>query len=166
MLALQQFITDNPNSWQIKLTEEPYYLKIKQDEAFPWLYLFTYDILNSDFYNPIVKESRGIILDIDSPLSLPIVVCHAFNKFGNYGEGYSDTKLIDWSTVKVQEKIDGSIVKLWFEHRTCQWILSSNSCIQASKAILSSGHSVYFVFLMALDHLGYHSIEEFAVDKR
>ena len=163
MLHIIEFIKNHPLHWEELLTEGPYNLKIKRDEAFPHLISLSYDMINSDFSEPVVKEARGIIIDIEDERN-PIVVCHAFNKFFNYGE--AEAAKIDWSTAKVQEKVDGSLVKLWFEHRTCQWILSSNSCIQASKAILSSGHSIYFIFLIALDHLGYHSIEEFAADKR
>lgn len=89
----------------------------------------------ADFSDPIVKEARGIIINTDT-LN---VVCIGFNKFFNFTESYADS--IDWSTARVQEKIDGSIVKLW--HLTDdQWIWSSNSCINASDAKLNSGYTV------------------------
>lgn len=70
--------------------------------------IFNYAI-GCDFSNPIVQEARGIIIDLENL----DVVCWPFRKFGNYNESYADK--IDWSTARVQEKIDGSIIKLWWD---------------------------------------------------
>lgn len=126
MSYLVDFIKKNPD-WREVLAAPPYSLKIKDEGHYT---LFMYNQLNSDFYNPIVKEARGVILDLSD--GEPRVVCRAFDKFGNYGEGYVDT--IDWSSAVVQEKIDGSIVKFWWDRGL--WRVSSNSCINAYNAIL------------------------------
>lgn len=118
-----KFIKENAN-WRELLSAEPYCLKIKEEGNYV---LFKYNQLDSDFYNPIVREARGIIIDIDRIAP----VCWAFNKFGNYGEGYADE--IDWSTARVQEKVDGSIIKVWYDHG---WHVSSNSRIDAYAAVL------------------------------
>jgi hypothetical protein len=81
-----------------------------------------------DFYDQIVKEARGIILDMESLE----VVCWPFNKFGNWQEGYADK--IDWDSAKVQEKLDGSIMKLWFNKRSGEWQWSTNGVINADNA--------------------------------
>lgn len=75
-------------------------------EEYPFV-IFNYGI-ECDFSNPIVQEARGIIIDLENL----DVVCWPFRKFGNYNESYADN--IDWPTARVQEKIDGSIVKLWW----------------------------------------------------
>lgn len=93
--------------------------------------MFNYSQIYSDFYNPIVRECRGIILTdrIHKP------VCVPFFKFGNYGEGYVDT--IDWGSARVQEKVDGSLIKVW--NYGGKWRVSTNGTINAYDAALNSG---------------------------
>lgn len=99
---------------------------IKEDETTPYA-LFVYGV-SANFTNPIVQEARGIIIDTEKME----VVCWPFRKFGKYYETYVDT--IDWSTAKVQEKLDGSIIKLWYSHIHHRWIWSTNSMIYAEHA--------------------------------
>jgi len=61
-------------------------------------------------------------------------VCVPFYKFGNYGESYADN--IDWATAKVEEKIDGSLIKVW--NYDGKWIVSTNGTIFAHKANIGS----------------------------
>ena len=98
---LCRFLAAHPNDWEERLKRD-YGLRIKSDGEYT---VFNYNI-NCDFKDPIVQEARGIILDT---VRLE-VVCWPFRKFGNYNEGYADE--IDWSTARVQEKVDGSIIKL------------------------------------------------------
>lgn len=93
--------------------------------------IFNYGI-GCDFSDPIVQEARGIIIDLENL----DVVCWPFRKFGNYNESYADN--IDWSTARVQEKIDGSIVKLWWNKVDGKWQFSTNSIINAKDAIANS----------------------------
>jgi hypothetical protein len=111
------------DNWEELLTQEPYYLKIKEDGPYV---IFNYDQLRSDFSRTIVREARGIIFRKDD-WSHP--VCWAFNKFGNYGEGWVED--IDWSTAFVTEKIDGSLMKVWWDG---EWNISTNGTIDAFKA--------------------------------
>lgn len=133
MLELTKYIKSHPN-WEIELTEKPYCITIKRDDNF---IMFNYSQIDSDFFNPIVKESRGIILD-----SKFNTVCVPFYKFGNYGEGYADE--IDWSTAKVQEKVDGSLIKVW--NYNGGWGVSTNGTINASNAELGSDVYPYRTF--------------------
>ena len=100
-------------------------INIKVDGNFA---IFNYGI-TSDFSNPIIQEARGIIINL---VTLE-VVCWPFRKFGKYDEYYADT--IDWKSAVVQEKIDGSIIKLWFDKDNLQWKWSTNSMINAADAI-------------------------------
>lgn len=136
-MYLIDYIKEHKN-WREELSNKPYSLKIKDDEGFT---LFMYNQIESDFYNPIVKEARGVILDLAG--EEPCVVCRAFDKFGNYGEGYVDD--IDWASARVQEKVDGSIMKVWYYKGN--WHLSSNSCIDAFKAALTTGYSLGDIFI-------------------
>lgn len=112
------------DNWEQLLVSEPYFIRIKKEDGFV---IFNYNQLSSDFNNEIVREARGIIFhegDWEQP------VCHAFDKFGNYGESYVPD--MDWSSVKVSEKIDGSIMKLWYYKG--KWHLSTNANINAENA--------------------------------
>lgn len=120
---LGEFCATHTN-WEQILAEEPYSLKIKKEDGFV---IFNYNQLASDFNNDLVREARGIIFR-DGAWECP--VCHAFDKFGNYGESYVPD--MDWKSVKVSEKIDGSIMKLWWYGGI--WHLSTNANINAENA--------------------------------
>ena len=122
-LALLKFIKEHEN-WEELLTRDPYNLKINRDGKY---IIFKYNQLCSDFNLPEVQEARGIIFR-ESDWKC---VCHAFNKFGNYGESYCPE--IDWSTASVQEKVDGSLMKVWYDE---YWHISTNGTIDAFKAPL------------------------------
>lgn len=118
---LCRYISSHPD-WKNELVEQ-YHLKIKMQGNYA---IFNYDH-DSDFSNPIVQEARGIILDITKQE----VVCWPFRKFGNYYESYADK--IDWATARVQEKVDGSIVKLWYDFEANAWTFSTNRMLDASE---------------------------------
>lgn len=112
------------DDWDLRLCSPPYNLKIKWKSGFV---IFNYNQLESDFSNEIVREARGIIFK-DGEWEHP--VCHAFDKFFNYGE--PNCAELDWGTAKCTEKIDGSIMKLWCYDGT--WHVSTNGNIDASDA--------------------------------
>ena len=121
-----RYISENPN-WETSLYEK-YGLKIKRKGPYA-IFNYNYD---SSFGDPVVQEARGIILDTERLE----VVCWPFRKFGNFHESYADD--IDWDTACVQEKVDGSIIKLWFSEREGRWIFSTNSTIDAADALIES----------------------------
>ena len=139
--------------WFERLTQEPYCLKIKEDGNYV---MFSYDQIKSDFNNPIVREARGIIF-IRDKWGTP--VCWAFDKFGNYGESYVPD--IDWSTAFVTEKIDGSLIKIWWDWNG-GWHISTNGTIDAFKAPIADIKVSDFgdYFCMALKKY-YSSFEDF-----
>ena len=117
------FISEHEN-WRDILKDE---YKITVKEEYPFA-IFNYGI-DCDFSNPIVQEARGIIIDLDNLE----VACWPFRKFGNYNESYADK--IDWNTARVQDKIDGSIIKLWWNRMTGKWQFSTNGTINAGTAL-------------------------------
>lgn len=127
-----KFISSNSN-WETLLSEKPYCLKIQRDNGYV---LFKYNQIESDFSNPIVKEARGIIFK-EGQWEYP--VCHAFDKFFNCGE--SNAVVLDWSTTMVTQKVDGSLIKVWFDDG---WHISTNGMIDAYKACYSNVDSCNF----------------------
>ena len=110
MLELQKFLIENHGD-RLKLSAE-YGVYSKQHPKFPNLYQFTYDQIESSSFrfNPIVRESRGIILDRDNNWE---VVARPFDRFFNYGEYPDSEEQFDWSSVVAQEKVDGSLMILY-----------------------------------------------------
>ena len=143
-----ELIRTNPN-WEAYLEQEPYFIKTTWDGDYA---ILKYNQLVSDFNEQIVRECRGTIFYIphrDHSWAYP--VCVPFYKFGNYGEGYAPQ--IDWSTARVREKVDGSLIKVWYHHD--EWHVSTNGTIDARKAPTSiEGISFYDVFMRALEKNG------------
>lgn len=119
-LKLIEFIMTN-TYWKEILQEKPYCIQIKRDGH---LMIFKYNQIDSDFNKEVVRECRGII--IDDKLN---PVCVPFFKFGNYAESYVPD--IDWKTARVQEKIDGSLIKVF--NYEGEWRVSTNGTIDAYK---------------------------------
>lgn len=130
-----KFIKQNKD-WRDIISKEPYFINIKEDDEFILLY---YSSIMSDFSIRMVRECRGIILDKNYN-----ILCYPFDKFGNYHESYVDE--IDWNTASVQEKIDGSLIKIW--NYKNKWHVSTNQMIDASLAFIN-GKSFLDLFLFA-----------------
>lgn len=126
MLKIQEFILAHDN-WRELLADAPYNLKISEDDGFV---LFKYNQIASDFSQEICKEARGLILDSQDNFR---VVRYAFKKFFNIDEGFAAH--IDWDTAVASEKIDGSIMSVWYARG--KWHLSTNGTIDAFKAELA-----------------------------
>jgi len=130
--------------WEEQLSNAPYYIKSKRSDGYIILSYGT----ESDFNVEIVRECRGIILDETDDFR---PVCVPFFKFGNYGEPYADD--IDWKTARVQEKIDGSIIKVWCHKGV--WRVSTNNMINAENARTDNNESTFIdVFNRAWLHAG------------
>jgi len=121
MLKLQQFIKKH-SDWEERLANDPYNITIKRDNGLVMFY-YTSD---TDLQKPLAHECRGIILDETDHFK---AVCVPFFRFGNYGEPHTDS--IDWKSAKVQEKIDGSLIKVWY-HKN-EWRIGVRSCIMWSR---------------------------------
>lgn len=130
-LTLEKFLKEN-SDWETKLTNPPYNLIIKRDGEYV---LFKYSQFESDLSLKICQEARGIIFH-EPTLTL---VCYPFEKFFNYGE--PNQSEIDWSSdVITTEKMDGSLMKLWYHNG---WHLSTNNVIDAYKAAVGDKNKVF-----------------------
>ena len=133
-LEIIKFLKSYPYDWYEILTQPPYCLDIKMGEnGVGGLVLFKYRQTESDFSLPIVQECRGLILDYLNNWS---VVRLSFTKFFNAGEpGAAE---IDWSTARVQDKIDGALMSLCFLPEDKAWLLSTNGTINAFRTPITS----------------------------
>lgn len=127
-------LLDLINNW-VDLTQSPYCLEIKKSGPYT---LYKYDQIKSDFSLPAVRQARGIIIDDNNR-----VVCRPFDKFFNYGEQRASD--IDWDTARVQEKVDGSLIKLRYDN-DC-WVVSTNNTIYADEAMVWLNWTKCFQYL-------------------
>lgn len=89
-----------------------YNLTAKRHPVYPNLVQLKYSQIDSDFNDPLVRQCRGIILDEAANWS---ITARPFDKFGNVGESY--TAEIDWKSATVLEKLDGSLMILYYYDR-------------------------------------------------
>ena len=147
-MEVLKLIQQNPR-WEDLLAAAPYHITAKWDGDYV---LLKYNQLESDFSNPIVRECRGCIFYLPyKNHKLASVVCYPFDKFGNYGESYVPE--IDWSTASVQEKVDGSLIKMWYHNN--QWHISTNGTINAAEAPTNvEGVTFYDIVMRSLEKFG------------
>lgn len=131
-LAIQNFLRAG-NSFD-ELADK-YAIDAKRHSVYNNLVLFKYNQIESPFSEQIVRECRGIILDENVDWAVRSM---SFIKFFNLGEGHAST--IDWTTARVQLKIDGSLSCLWSYNG--EWHVSTTGTPDASGDI--NGYGITF----------------------
>ena len=126
MLEIQKFLRSHYNDWEEVLTAPPYSLSIKKKNG---LVLFNYNNYSSERSNKIVQEARGLILEEKSWE----VVRIGFTRFFNIGE--EDVDDIDWSDSIGTEKLDGTLIFIYYYKG---WHVGTRSTFDAEDALLNS----------------------------
>ena len=128
-LNVQRYLRDGGTL--ASLTEK-YAIHVKRHGTYPELVLLKYSMTESPMGEPLVQECRGIILNETLGWS---VTSYAFSKFFNHGEGHA--AVIDWSTARVQEKVDGSLCVVY--RYDDEWHVATSGTPDASGDINGSG---------------------------
>ena len=110
----------NSKNWRTELHENG--VKVQERDGYV---LVKYVLGETDFSKEWTLECRGHILKQKEDGEW-VFVCRPFDKFFNYGEVYASE--IDWRNASVLEKIDGSLMKLWWDG---EWHYSTNGMIDA-----------------------------------
>src|SRR5438045_764436 len=106
-MYVQNFLRSN----SLAELEQRYAVAHKRHLRYPHLVLLKYSQIDSPMGERIVQECRGCILDESKNWEC---VSRGFDKFFNYGEVHAAA--IDWGTAVVQEKVDGSLIMLyWYD---------------------------------------------------
>lgn len=126
MLHIQNFLRTVENGLEM-LAEPPYSLKIKEKGN---LVLFNYNQIESNPYNPITKEARGLVLEKGTWN----VVRYGFNRFFNLGEEPADK--IDFASATATSKEDGTLIFLYYYDS--EWHVGTTSTFDADEAGLQS----------------------------
>lgn len=128
-LKILRFINSNHN-WRAILSAPPYNLMIRDFDGYT---LIKYSQLFSSFKEDMVKEARGFIIKKVGYKYIP--VCMPFTKFFCVGDPNAKNdlyKLYHRKQWHVEEKIDGSLIKLWYDDD--RWHISTSGTIHAKNA--------------------------------
>lgn len=127
-MELLEFIHNNKN-WRDLIQLEPYCIKIKEDDEY-LLLKYDYYADKTDWINPIVRQCRGTILRKDDLKP----VCVPFYRFYNLGQKEADN--VDFNNCKIQDKVDGSLIKIWVDKGRLH--ISTNGTIDAFETTLTT----------------------------
>ena len=144
MLELQKFLADHKPE---EMTDK-YAVTVKRHPKYPNLVLFKYSMIDSPLGERIVQECRGIILDEANKWA---VVSYPYDKFFNHGEGHAAN--IDWSTAKVFEKVDGSLMTLYWHDG--KWNVASSGTPDAGGDVYMTPYTFEGLFWKVWNDLGY-----------
>jgi len=112
MLAIIRYIKEH--GLEAALTE----FKLKSRD-YDKKVLIKYDQIASSMGIEEVQDCRGLILEKDTWK----IMCLSFRKFFNNAEGHAAT--IDWDTAHVLEKLDGSMIQVYFDWNKNRWFAAT-----------------------------------------
>lgn len=107
-----------------------------------------YDMISSPMKERICQECRGLILREGTW----DVVAYPFDKFFNHGEGHGSD--IDWGTAVYQEKLDGSLVMLYWDDAAAKWFFATRSMPEADGTINGASMTFTELALMCFSEMG------------
>ena len=123
-------------------------ISVKPHPRYPSLLMLKYDQINSPFAEPLVRECRGVILDSADDWR---AVSRPFDKFFNHGEALAAP--IDWTTARVQEKCDGSLISVY--RHFGEWQIASSGTPDASGPVGASAKTFRMLFLETMARHAY-----------
>lgn len=144
MSAIQTYLRDGGKLEDLTTN---YGISCTRHKKYNNLILFKYDQINSPPAHPLVVNARGTILDETDNWR---IVCARFNRFFNYGEGHAAT--IDWSSARVQEKVDGSLVTMyWYDNK---WHVATSGSPDASGQVGEMNFTFADLFWKTFNQMG------------
>ncbi len=93
--------------------------------------IFSYSQIDSPKNDPVVKESRGLILYSDNW----DVAAYPFRRFLNYGEDGVDTLPEDLTLCHVLEKLDGTMCNLYWDRVLNKWQMATRKMMYGEGSI-------------------------------
>lgn len=135
-----------------KLCEE-YNIKVNRHQKYPHLVCLKYSQIDSPMSEKVVQQSRGIILDEENNWQ---IISYSYDKFFNYGEPLAID--INWNTATVYDKLDGSLMVLYFYDN--QWQVQSSGTADGSGQVHGFPLSFAQLFWNVWDELKYRLPQE------
>lgn len=147
MSHVRNFIREHGSAWLDRLVAE-YKISATVDGD---LVSLKYDQRDdgSPMHEPIVQECRGLVVD----MATRTVLAHPYNKFWNLGEPLADD--LDWGTASVLEKLDGSLMILYWHPGEMDWRVASSGHPTAGGSFGTSSEETFReAFWRIWDQLG------------
>jgi hypothetical protein len=144
MLKLQKFLKHH----SIDELINKYSIIVKIHEEYPNLFQFKYNQIKSPLSKKIVQECRGIILDRQQDWK---VICMTYSKFFNYGE--PNASFIIWKKAKCIEKIDGSLIQLYYYRN--KWHVATSGTPNGNANIELGNTTFKYLFWKVWNELNY-----------
>lgn len=152
MLNVQKFCREH-RDWEELLSTSPYYIKIKKNSQ--GLILFNYTQGASDSFDPIVNECRGLVLDSNFN-----VVRFGFRRFYNFGEAAAAK--IDWENCWATQKLDGTLIFLYYYNG---WRIGTRGSFDAIDAVWNNTTYKNFMQLFSAAIVNYPDFSFDILDK-
>ncbi len=137
-------VIDFLNKNSVQTLVDDFHIKVR-DYSEDGIMVLNYDMIESPKWEPITRECRALILENTAPYK---VVSRSFYRFFNYLE-CPRTDEMDFDNAVVWEKIDGSIINVYFHNG--EWKCSTRSMAYA-EGETASGH-VYNDIIKGILHL-------------
>ncbi|BAQ64276.1 phage protein [Geminocystis sp. NIES-3709] len=125
-----------------------YHIKINRHQKYSHLICLKYSQIESPMSEKIVQQSRGIILDSANNWE---IVSYAYDKFFNYGEPLAAE--INWNHATVYDKLDGSLMVLYYYDN--QWQVQSSGTADASGEVGAFSFTFAQLFWRVWQELNY-----------
>ena len=149
MLQLVKYIKVNG----LENLQHRYAIAANRHQKYPNLVCFKYSHRHSPMNSEIVHQARGIILDEANDWE---IISYPYKKFFNHGEKYAAK--IDWKTAKVYEKLDGSLVVLYYYDN--RWWVQTSGRADASGLVKNKSVSFCELFWQVFWQLNYQLPKE------
>lgn len=115
---VEELIRDKPAEW-LDILQHNFGILATHD-ANRALVSLKYDQINSPMDQLIVRQCRGMVVD----RATNTVLARPYDKFWNLGESRADA--LDWSSAVVQEKLDGSLIIVYWDPHSAVWALATS----------------------------------------
>lgn len=130
-----------------KLTQD-YHIRVNRHQKYPHLVCLKYSQIDSPMEEKIVQQCRGIILNESNNWE---IISYPYDKFFNYGESCADE--INWDNATVYDKLDGSLMVLYYYDN--QWQVQSSGTADASGKVGLFSFSFAELFWRVWQELNY-----------
>lgn len=125
-----------------------YKIKVNRHQNYPNLVCLKYSQIESPMDEKVVQQSRGIILDEANNWQ---IISYSYDKFFNYSERFATE--IDWDSATVYDKLDGSLMVLYYYED--KWQVQSSGAADGSGKVYGFKFSFAELFWRVWQELNY-----------
>ena len=119
------------------------------------LVCFSYSQIDSPKTDPIVRFSRGLVLEKDTWK----IVNYPFYRFYNFEEVFDERSKFNWDKAYATQKIDGSLISYFFYEN--DWYMATRSIIGGENRITTNLYSFKDLFLKAISPLSESAFQKY-----